>query len=70
MQHQNFSHGAAAEMRVHKPHLVEALARAALKNVPKTHGLLEKHFSKGVSKPGLRPPSIKPQKLYSGYGTV
>ena len=69
MQHQNLSHGAAAEMRVHKPHLVESLAKAALRQVPRSTGLLNKHFGKGESTP-VRPPQIKPQKWYSGYGTV
>ena len=69
MQHQNISHGAAAEMRVSKPHLVEQLARAALRRVPNSARLLNKHFGGGESTP-VRPPPIKPQKWYSGYGTV
>ena len=71
MQH-DFGHGTATEMRVSKPHLVESLARAALKSVPGGTAVLNKHFQKGdmqVSAP-LKPPRIKPQKMYSGYGTV
>ena len=67
----NFGHGAASDMRVSKPHLVEKLARAALKNVKGSDAVLSKHFQKGfspVSHP-LKPPRIKPQKMYDGYGT-
>jgi hypothetical protein len=69
MQHLNLSHAAASEMRVSHPKLVETLARKALQNVPRTTQLLEKHFSKAEKVPP-RPPPIKPQKLYSGWGTV
>ena len=69
MQHLNLSHAAASEMRVSQPAMVESLARNALKYVPRTSKLLEKHFSK-VEKAPPRPAPIKPQKLYSCWGTV
>ena len=59
-------------MRVSKPHLVEQLARAALKNVPGSDAIIYKHFQKGdmsVLAP-LKPRRTKPQKMYDGYGTV
>ena len=72
MQHLDFGHGTATEMRVSKPHLLESLARAALKQVPNSNPILNKHFQKGDWTPSapLKPPPIRPQKLYSGYGTV
>ena len=69
-QHLDFGHGTATDMRVHKPHLVESLARAALKKVPNAG--VNKHFLKGDWKPSrpLKPPPIRPQKMYTGSGTV
>ena len=69
--HQNldFSHRHTTEMRVSAPHLVESLARAALKKVPGAQKTLHQHFRKDFLTPDLKPPRIKPQKLYSGYGT-
>ena len=70
--HLNFSHSNATEMRVAKPHLVESIARAALKNVPKAQEILARNFQKGDWKPShpLKPPQIKTQKMYTGYGSV
>ena len=72
MEHFNLSPGAAAEMRVSHPPLLESLARAALRKVPNSEAVLQKHFAKGDVQPShpLYPPPIRPQKLYSGYGTV
>ena len=72
MQHLDFSHSNGTEMRVSKPHLVESVARAALKNVPGSQAILAKHFPKGDWKPThpIKLPAIKPQKYYSGYGTI
>lgn len=68
MEHFNLSHGAATEHRVHGPQLVESIAKAALRKVPGSRALLQKHFPKGESFP-RRPAQIKPQLYYSGYGT-
>jgi len=69
MQHLDFSHIHTTEMRVSKPHLVESLARAALRKVPGARPLLHKHFRNDFVTQELKPPRIKPQKMYNGYGT-
>ena len=57
-------------MRVSKPALVESLARAALKHVPGSQALLDKHFRKLEIRQSLKPQPVKHQKWYDGYGTV
>ena len=69
--HLDFSHGHAAEMRVHTPKLVESVARAALRDVPGSQKILDQHFPKGDSQQNApKPAPIKPQQWYDGYGTV
>ena len=70
MQHLDISPANALEMRVSKPHLVEELARAALKDVPGSNKILDEHFKRGrVHQLRKAPRVIKPQQIYDCYGT-
>ena len=68
MQHQNIGHATADEHRVSHPKLVESLAREALKVVKGSDKILSKHFDTSEKIP-VKTPSIKPQKIYSGWGS-
>ena len=64
---QNIGHAAAGEPKVTSSHLVEQLARAALKNVPGSEAVLNKHFNKGLIKPEIKTKKIENLVMHSGY---
>ena len=65
--HQNIGHAAASEPKITSPHLVQQIARAALKNVPGVQGILDKHFKKDVIQTELKPKPVENLLFHSGY---
>ena len=46
---------------------MEQLARAALKNVPGSQAVLNKHFNKGLIKPEIKTKKIENLVMHSGF---
>ena len=65
--HQNIGHAAASEPKITSPHLVQQIARAALRKVPGVQGILDKHFRKDIVQTTLKPKPVENLLFHSGY---
>lgn len=65
--HLNIGHAVATEPKITSPHLVQQIARAALKDVPGVQAILDKHFKTDIIQTALKPKPVENLLFHSGF---